>query len=158
MRFQKRHTKSQSHQVSFQSDVFDRQQILRQSMCLFKRGKKGITILGINVTIPSLEIAINQSLFKFTQKGSYITKTLVFPNMFISISIQCEANGGGPVVFVVTVHIIKHFVRFQGYSVFLHSQNIQPIFNASHVCGNIQWVSTRFSINKRIRRSWTNIQ
>ena len=89
-----------------------------------KKKKKGITILGINVTIPSLEIAINQSLFKFTQKGSYIANTLVFPNMSISVSIQCEANRGGPVVFVVTMHIIKHFVRFQGYSVFLHSTNI----------------------------------
>ena len=83
-------------------------------MCSLKRGKKGITILGINVTIPSLEISINQSLFKFTQKGSYITNTLVFPNTSISVSIQCEANRGGPVVFVVTVHIMKHFVRFQG--------------------------------------------
>ena len=62
-------------------------------VCL-NEGKKGITILGINVTIPALETAINQSLFKFTQKGSYSTNTRVFPNMSISISIQCEANRG----------------------------------------------------------------
>ena len=67
-------------------------------MCLFKRGKKGITILGINVTISSLQIAVDQSLFRFTQKGSYITNTLVFPNMLISVSIQCEANREGPVI------------------------------------------------------------
>ena len=65
-------------------------------MCLFKRGKQGIAILGINVTVPSLETAINQSLFKFTQKGSYITNSLVFQNIFISISKQREANRGGP--------------------------------------------------------------
>ena len=70
-----------------------------------RKKKKGIAILGVNVTIPSLEIAISQFLFEFTQKGSYITNTLVFPNMSVSISIQCEANRGGRVVFVVTVHI-----------------------------------------------------
>ena len=73
--------------------------------------KKSMAILGINVTIPSLETAISQSLFNFTQKGSYITNTLVFPNMSISISIQCEASRGGPAVFVVTVHNYSVFFR-----------------------------------------------
>ena len=49
-------------------------------------GGEGITILGINVTILSLEISVNQSLFTFPQKGSYITNTLVYPNMSVSIS------------------------------------------------------------------------
>ena len=64
-------------------------------------------------------------MFKFTQKGSYITNTLVFPNMSISVSIQCEANRGGPVVFVVTVHIISILYDFKG----IRSSCILRIFN-----------------------------
>ena len=77
-------------------------------------------ILGINVIFPSLEI-LSINLCLNSHKKAHITNTLVFPTVSMSISIQCEANTGGPVVFVVTVHIIKHFVRFQRYSVFVHS-------------------------------------
>ena len=79
-----------------------------------KKRKKGITILGINVTIPSLEIAINQSLFKFTQKGSYITNTLVLPacpypylhnvkqTEEVIAQELCESRGGRPGLSVLT--------------------------------------------------------
>ena len=123
-------------------------------MCLFKRGKKGITILGINVTIPSLEIAINQSLFKFTQKGSYIANTLVFPNMSMSISIQCEANrgfGGGD---SSVVRAPDSWLKGRGFESLLERRENFPCWNGGRIFFSrvdfLCWLLFRYPFHPRV--------